>query len=337
MCEKRLEIVNPHYRKLAEIFKMPVSAYRHQKDFKIVVPCGHCPECLKRRAKSWFSRAHYLMESLDIASKDCYFCTFSLKPEVYEEVKNEPYLAIRRFLDRLRKHPRLREKNPETGRYRYRKVKFPYFFVIEFADGSTAKKRGLSSTYRMHFHAILFDCPLYPYEVEQSWRKHMGIADVQRCDTQAGIVYVLKYISKDNSSNQYISDVDARKNGKLFVSHGFGRLLSKDYSALRNHMNKSDSSYFSFFIGNYRYPIPKYWKNKVFSDNEVKERNQKVVPKLLYDQIFVHPLNEYRSLNDAQKWDVYTKSVLPFLDDVTYQNYLQHGIDVLKSKAEQTF
>lgn len=333
-CENKIVIVNPHYKKLSGIFRMPLGAFRHQKDYHLTVPCGHCPDCLKRRTKRWALRADYVCESLGIDFSDCYFCTFTIKPELYGEVLEKPYLAIRRFLDRFRKHPKFREKNPDTGRYCYRKVKFPYFFVVEFADGETAKKRGLPSSHRMHFHAIFFGCPLYPYEVEELWSAHVGRADVQRCDSEAGIFYVLKYISKDNEANQYISDIDARKNGKLYVSHGFGRLLPEDVDRYRSHMLQSDSSYFSAFIGNYRYPISRYWKNKCFSGIEIKELNSRIVPKFLYNQIFVDPLPEYRSLSEEQKWEVYAEAVKPFLSDDVYSEYLTYGINVLKSAAK---
>lgn len=337
MCEDQRQIVNPRYKKWSKLFGVPLHKYQQRKDYLIMVSCGHCPDCLKRRAKAWFSRAHYICESQGLDFSDCYFCTFTIKPEVYEEVKDAPYIAIRRFLDRLRKHPRLREKNPETGRYRYRKVKFPYFFVIEFADGETAKKRGLPSTHRMHFHAILFGCPLYPIEVEDLWQRFIGRADVQRCDEEAGIAYVLKYVCKDNKAEQYLSDIDARKNGKLFVSHGFGRLSEEDVERYREHMDKSDSSYFSQFIGTFRYPIPKYWKNQCFSDIEVKQRNEKIVPKLLYRQIVKEPLSEYRDYDLDTRWYIYSQVVLPFLSDKIYNQYLENGIDVLKSQAESAY
>ena len=73
-------------------------------DFKLHVPCGHCDECLKKRQQQWFLRANHVMKRLKLRPEQCLFCTFSIKPEVYEQTKERPYLAIRRFMDRLRKH-----------------------------------------------------------------------------------------------------------------------------------------------------------------------------------------------------------------------------------------
>ena len=134
MCTRQLTITNPHYKKLAEDFNVSIKCFAGQEDFILHVPCGHCDECLKKRQQQWFLRANHVMKRLKLRPEQCLFCTFSIRPEVYEQTKEKPYLAIRRFMDRLRKHPRFREKGP-SGRYRYRKVRFPYIFVVEFADG----------------------------------------------------------------------------------------------------------------------------------------------------------------------------------------------------------
>lgn len=328
MCQNRIEIVNPHYKKLSKLFGVPLHKYQSKKDYFIVVPCGHCDECLKRRSKSWYSRADFLVNGLGILAERCYFCTFTLKPEVYEEAKETPYVPVRRFIDRLRKHPKFRHKD-EYGKTYYDKVSFPYFFVVEFADGSTAKRRGFPSTHRMHYHAILFDPPLEWYEIEDMWERFYGRSQVEPCDSVAGIHYVLKYVTKDNDAEQYLDDIDARKNGKLIVSHGFGRLSSEYKEKLRDYMLSGSESYFSHFIGNYRYPIPKYWKNVCFSKDEVKGLNQKFVPPLLYKQIISDPLPEYRRLDLTLRKEIYIRSVLPFLTDGQYKKYLENGFDVL--------
>lgn len=244
MCNNQLTITNPRYLKYARITGNPVHVYSGRDDYRLRVPCGHCDDCLKRRQQQWFSRAHHLMKRMALRPDQCLFCTFTLKPSVYEQAKEKPYIPIRQFLDRLRKHPRFREKDPITKRYRYRKVKFPYLFVVEFADGETAAKRGRVSTHRMHYHAILFGCPLYWWQVRDLWQGDvvdeakgwytgMGKAEVDPLESESGVRYVLKYMTKDCAAHQYISDVDARKNGKLIVSHGFGRLSKEDIKIMR--------------------------------------------------------------------------------------------------------
>lgn len=237
---------------------------------------------------------------MKLQPEQCLFCTFSIKPEIYEDVKEKPYLAIRRFLDRLRKHPRFREKGP-TGRYRYRKVRFPYIFVVEFSDGKRARERGLLSTHRMHFHAILFNCPLYWWQVRDLWESHIGRAWVDPLESEAGIRYVLKYMTKDCPANQYISDVDARKNGKLFVSHGFGRLSKEDIKIMRKNMMRSSTSWFCVYVNNFRYSIPRYWKTACFNKAEIRCRNDSLMPAVLWAIV----QEKYRGYSPIQQRLIY--------------------------------
>lgn len=301
MCTRQLTIINPHYKKLAEDFNVSIKCFAGQEDFKLHVPCGHCDECLKKRQQQWFLRANHVMKRLKLRPEQCLFCTFSIKPEVYEQVKEKPYMAIRRFMDRLRKHPLFREKGP-SGRYRYRKVRFPYIFVVEFADGKRARERGLKSTHRMHFHAILFNCPLYWWQVRDLWESCIGRAWVDPLNSEAGVRYVLKYMTKDCKAHQYISDIDARKNGRLFVSHGFGRLSKEDIKIMRKNMLRSSTSWFCVYINNFRYSIPRYWRTACFTKDEIKCRNDSLIPAILWSIV----QQKYRGYSPIQQQQIYS-------------------------------
>ena len=285
MCQRPITVVNPHYKKLAREGRSDLREFVSRKDYWLSVPCGHCVECLKKRQQQWFLRADHVFHRANLRPEDCLFCTFTLKPEVYEEAKEKPYLVVRRFIDRLRKHPRFRYRDPESKRWKYRKVKFPYLFVIEFADGKRAEQRGLPSTHRMHFHAVLFGCPLYWWQVRDLWESHNGRAWVEPMESMAAVRYVTKYMFKDNKVEQKLSKIDARNNGKLIVSHGFGRLNKEDLKTMRSQMLLSRSSWFCVFIGNFRYSIPRYWKKACFTDREIRERNYELVPPLIWDAI----------------------------------------------------
>lgn len=277
-CSSPITIVNPHYRKLAEQGHVRVSYFSSADDYRITVPCGHCMACLKKRTQQWFLRAHYIYKRLHLRPQDCYFCTFTLDPRVYKEAVEKPYVPIRRFIDRLRKHPYLVKNGI--------KFKFPYFFVVEFADGETARKRGFPSTHRMHYHAIFFGCPLMCQTVAKAWRNFMGIAKVEKLRSEAGVFYTLKYVTKDRKVCQnYVSDVDVSKNGKLYVSHGFGRLSKEDVKEFRARMLVSVKSFFSMAIGNYMFSIPRYWKNKCFFKKEIEELHGRLVPPLLWRSV----------------------------------------------------
>lgn len=318
MCSQQITIINPRYRKDAEIFRCDVRCFSGRDDYRLRVPCGHCDDCLRKRQQNWLLRANHVMERLKLKPEQCLFCTFTLKPSVYESAKEKPYVEIRKFIDRLRKHPRFRYKDSETGRYKYRKVKFPYFFVVEFADGKTAEKRGLPSTHRMHYHAILFGCPLYWWQVRDLWQGEvvsaeegyytgLGKAVVEPLDTMAGVHYVLKYMTKDCKANQYLSVIDARKNGKLIVSHGFGRLSNEDIRALRKQMIRNSESWFCCYINNYRYSIPRYWKTACFTNLEIKCRNQSLIPEILLELV----KKRYRGYSGNQQLAIYNVLLWP--------------------------
>lgn len=289
-CSSPLCIINPHYKALAKQYRIRVRCFSSEPDYRIIVPCGHCMDCLKKRQQNWFLRAHKIYKTRHYRPKDCYFCTFTLKPEVYAEAVEKPYLFIRRFIDRLRKHSSLKG----------RKLKFDYLFVLEFADGETARKRGLPSTNRMHFHAIFFGCPLTCQIVRKCWSEHYGRAQVERLKGEEGVRYVLKYMTKDRKACQGVIDsLNQKKNGKFFCSHGFARLSPEEALRLRKYMAGGCKSFFSYPVNNYLCSIPRYFKNQCFSKEEIDEYHKKYVPDLLARSIkrrFPYESEEHRRL-----------------------------------------
>ena len=169
MCNKPLRVTNPHYIKLADQLGVEISQFSNQPDYKLQVPCGKCVQCIRKRQQHWFVRAHNIYKRLGYDLSNSYFCTFTLKPEFYEAFCKEPYAFIRRFIDRMRKDQFLRYRNPDTGRFCYRKISFPYLFVLEVADGKRAAQRRLHSEHRLHLHAIMFGCPLPWWRVRHYW------------------------------------------------------------------------------------------------------------------------------------------------------------------------
>lgn len=289
MCEHPITIINPKYRKRAKELRVSHRHFDQERDYRLVVPCGHCVDCLARRRKMWVTRSRYLVESrnikIDRNSGKTYFCTFSIAPKHYKKALENPYAVIRKFLDRVRKHPKLIVGYSKKGRPIYKKVKLDYFFVIEFADGSRAKERGLPSTHRMHFHAILYDWPLTMKDTKKIWDLFVGIAWLSRLRSEAGISYCLKYMFKDNGNDQKIFGDESKHNGKLIVSHGYGRIRQQDRIRLRNQLLATSESWFVYYINNFRYPVPRYWKKSLFTDKEIRLKNAVLVPKLIEESV----------------------------------------------------
>lgn len=278
-CSRPIHLINPHYKKLAREASSNVYEYAYMEDFYLTVPCGHCKRCLNKRQQNWFNRANYMYRNMRLRPEDCYFCTFTFDPATpqYKEAVKEPYKPLRRFIDRMRKY-----YFNKTGK----KLKFPYFFVVEFADGKTARKRGRKSMHLMHFHAIFFACPLSRFEVSEQWRSINGRCDVQELRSEAGVRYTMKYITKDCPALQFIlGPADLRNNGKFFCSHGFGKLSDEDIKKYRKFMLLNSKNFFCNSINNYPYSIPKYWKERCFSKQEIKDLHRALLPPILLEGI----------------------------------------------------
>lgn len=300
MCTRPISIINPHYKKLSEDTEIAsggsvrarklLYSFSDQPDFRLCVPCGHCFECLRKRRQQWVLRAHHLFRRSGLRPDQCLFCTFSIAPEHYERALKDPYAVWRRFIDRLRKHPRLKQLR--------KKVKFHYLAVVEFGDGTRAKQRGKTTTYRMHFHAVFFGLPLYWWQVRDVWRKHEGFAWVEPLNSFAGVNYVTKYIFKDSELFQTDDGIDRSKNGKLIVSHGFGRLSDEDKRSMKKNLQSSRKAWFSICLNGFNYSIPRYWKSSIFTDVERKFINSIYVPPLLWSMVKEknRDLDEYSQL-----------------------------------------
>ena len=152
MCVKPINVVNPRYRKyLAEDKRFP--NLPALDDFFLIVPCGKCFECRKKRASQWRSRL--MLEVLHGKYKNAHFITFSFSDEylkqfhlddVYNIKRSGIAVPIRRFLERYRKH---------FG------VSLRHFFITELGE-----KKG-----RFHLHGIVFDSELKTKEeYDKVWK-----------------------------------------------------------------------------------------------------------------------------------------------------------------------
>ncbi len=270
-------------------------------------------------------RAYYHVQINDIPFDKCLFCTLSIAPKHYYSTRRNVYLVWRRFIDRIRKHPSLIIGYNSRGRPIYKKVKFDYIAVTEYSDGKRAKQRGLPSTYRLHYHAVIFNSPLEWWQLKDLWDRFVGIAWVSPLDSFDGVAYTVKYAFKDNSTDQQKTDIDQSQNGKLFVSHGFGRITDQFKKKMCEELTKTASSWFFYNLYGYTYPVPRYWKNLLFSDDEVKHYNRLFVPKLLAGIIN----RKYRNLSYMERFYEYFNLLNP--------NWFNYGLNVSYAEASTAF
>lgn len=286
MCNNRLRIVNPHYKKLApNNYK---DLYSTEDDYYLMVPCGKCPECRSHKGASWRAR---LIKECDLGKhRNIVFCTLTFDNDSLSRVESDPASVIREFCESYRDY--CRRKFPK----RRKRPSLRHFFVIEYGE-----KRG-----RIHFHGLIFD-PLLTYkELRSLWT--FGRSDFSTLDSTAGATYVTKYITKSQSHI-------GKHSGKVFVSPGFGACYLTPESRRLHRSSLSNSCL--LMINNFRYFLPRYYRNAIFSDEERKLINKQIFERQLY-RVLVSKSHYAKwvkdSLEKREKDDYYLKNRRWFFD-----------------------
>lgn len=206
--------------------------YTSQETKYVQVPCGKCPECLKRRTASWAHR-------LEMESKrwpTMYFITLTYSNETVP-ITNNGFLTLRPkdltdFWKRLRK----------------RCGKLKYYACGEYG----------SRTKRPHYHAIVF-CShgIFEDDIVQSWPFgliHFG--DV----TPASIRYTVQYYDKGEWQPQHKRDDRVPEFSRM--SQGIGSNFLSEKMA-EHFLARPDKGYIYDFEGR-KISIPRYYKKRLY-------------------------------------------------------------------------
>lgn len=213
-----------------------------------VVPCGRCPNCLKKRQQQWIFR---LQREQEIA-KTSAFITFTYDDDHLPFSENGyPDLNRRHhqnFMKRLRKY--LHE-----NRFKYKitpNTKLKYYMCGEYGDQSG----------RPHYHSILFNLPRELIEdqshIERLWG-HGGV-QVAVCNVKT-IAYVTKYIDK----RLYKNTQDGLDDRELEYSAMSKRLGSNWITDAKiKHYKKYKRPYIVVEDGK-KLSMPRYYKEKIYA------------------------------------------------------------------------
>lgn len=201
-----------------------------------MVPCGKCVKCLLRRVNDWVIRLqhedrHFGGGGLFVTlTYDKENCPLSPKG-----LKTTSKHDIQKFFKRLRK---------KTGK------KIKYYVAAEYG----------SQTYRPHYHAIIFGATRS--EVDTAW----GLGSIHIGNvTSDSIAYSLKYISKDKLIPQFLGD-DRQREFSL-SSTNLGKSYLSD-QMVKYHKNNLASYYTK--EGGYLAPLPRYYRDRIFTETEKK-------------------------------------------------------------------
>lgn len=217
-----------------------------------VVPCGKCYQCLSRRRNGWSFRLHHQM---NISQSACFMTLtygdngkFGQDPK---KTKNGFDTLVKKdlqdFFKRLRKH----ETKQTDGTLKY-------YAVGEYG----------TNNHRPHYHAIIFNLSSYTLTrsnmvAEKIWKK--GFVDIAQ-STAASINYVVGYINQGAWVPK--SELDDRVPHFSMMSKGLGSnyLTDRIYDY---HYDRMDASV--MHPDGYRIPLPRYYKDKIFTVEEKAE------------------------------------------------------------------
>jgi hypothetical protein len=201
----------------------------------VLVPCGKCPSCKKRRVNEWTFR----LEEEDKVSSSSHFITLTYDTECIPITPNGYKTLLRQDFQKFMKRLRKRQK-----------AKIKYYACGEYGEKSD----------RPHYHAIIFNVT-DPETIAEAWTQgsiHYG--DV----SGASIAYTAKYIDKQKNIPEHDNDDRVKefslmslKLGQSFITPEIKKWYKEDIT--RNYVTKLDGI---------KIALPKYYRNQLFTDLE---------------------------------------------------------------------
>lgn len=216
------------------------------------VPCGRCPACLKRRVSGWSFR---LMEENKWA-RSAHFVTLTYDTSVVPISPNGRMTLKKRDFQLFMKRLRFLSKKEGNDK------KLLYYACGEYG----------SKTWRPHYHAIIFNANMDT--IQEAWKLNDSLLGHVHIDEVNGatINYTLKYMSKSSRVPLYRGD-DRLPEFSL-MSKGLGISYVNDaarsyHEVIKYVDGKLDLSHSRMFLvmpGGYKVAMPRYYKQKLFTD-----------------------------------------------------------------------
>jgi len=214
----------------------------------VPVPCGRCPECLKRRTSMWSFR----LRKEEERSVSSHFVTLTYDAD-HIPISPNGFMTLvkgdlQKFFKRLRK---------SHGKDYCKLNPIRYYACGEY--GSRFK--------RPHYHVILFNSS--EDNILASWQAgHVDIGTV----SGASVGYTLKYVNKGRFTPLHSND-DRIPEFALMSKRMGANYLSRD--VVDFHKRNLDKAFITLEDG-VRIPIPRYYKDKMFDESEREQQNRLV-------------------------------------------------------------
>ena len=211
----------------------------------MALPCGKCPNCMKRRTSGWSFRLIKEGES----SQTALFVTLTYDTKYVPLTKNG-YMT-------------LNKRDIQTYMKRLRKLsetKLKYYVCGEYGS-----KRD-----RPHYHMIIFNADAE--KVERAWSEYRAghgyipfgsifIGEVN----EASIGYTLKYMQKPGKIPKHQND-DRQKEFSL-MSKGLGKSYITN-NMIKYHHNDLLNRMYVPIKGGKKIAMPRYYKDKIYSETQ---------------------------------------------------------------------
>lgn len=248
------------------------------RDLGLIVPCGKCIECRRRRASDWRFR---LLQEYKYNKSKFWFVTFTFSDDALLSLYNDPefarkcfykgieepsendlyIFAVRRFLERYRKkyktslpHLFVSELGGETDRLHLHGIVWDLKPEVKYT-GKNRKSRKNGQLYKIFESSVLAD--LWKY----------GFITIEPC-SEVTIGYILKYIMKyDPKHPEWES--------RLLVSPGLGKCYVNDRTIAIHHSTGFDRyEWFCVTSSGHKIGMPRYYRLKIFTDEERERRKR---------------------------------------------------------------
>ena len=219
----------------------------------VPVPCGRCPECLKRRTSMWSFR----LRKEEERSVSSHFVTLTYDADHVPISKNGFMTLVKSDLQKFFK--RLRKSH---GKQHNKQYPIKYYAVGEY--GSRFR--------RPHYHIVLFnsseDAIVASWSLDGRPLGHVHIGTV----SGASIAYTIKYINKGRFTPLHSND-DREPEFPLMSKRMGENYLTPDVVSF--HKGNLERAYITVEDG-VRIPIPRYYKDKMFTESEREQQNRLV-------------------------------------------------------------
>lgn len=244
MCTQPIKIKNKRYvANRKNNWQPPKADDENLKE--IEVPCGWCIECRKRKAREWSIRLQEEIKQktyLNGVEQQPLFITLTLSDEKAKEITEKYNLdtvnelakkCIRLMLERYRKK---------------HKKSFKHWFTTELGE-----KNG-----RIHLHGIMW-CNMTQEEIEKLWG--YGFIYIGEYVSARSINYITNYSMKINKENPHYKPI-------ILCSKGMGiSFITNEILKLKGYNGERTSDYYTLTTGK-RVALPKYYRNKIYSEEE---------------------------------------------------------------------